>query len=206
VAVAGGSAPSVDGDLLAYEDSEGVKVIDWRTGALVERIDGDVSKPALDWPLLAVVRTGSTYRRLVVVDYTNPGPPSERQIVRVKLSNEVGRPALAAGRVAWGYVSPAGSRIYTQVVATGRRRVVAKSSIAMLTNPSLTRWRILWVAQYSRSCSLLTRRFGSSSTTRIYHTKGDTRLLWTTALTGSTAYVTQWSLKTRASTLVRVIF
>jgi hypothetical protein len=206
VAVPGGSAPSVDGNLLAYEDSEGVKVIDWRTGALVERIDGNVSKPALDWPLLAVIRRDSTYRRLIVVDYTNPGAPSERQIVRVRLSNELGRPALAGGRVAWDYVWPGGSRIYTQVLATGRRRMAAKSSIAMLANPSLTRWRILWVAQYSGSCSLLTRRFGSSWTKRIYHTRGNTRLLWTTALTGRTAYVTQWSLKTRDSTLVRVIF
>jgi hypothetical protein len=206
VAVPGGAAPSVDGDLLAYEDSEGIKVINWRTSALVQRIDGEVSKPALDWPLLAVIRKDSTYRRLVIVDYRNPGAPTERQIVRVKLSNELGRPALAGGRVAFGYIWPGGSRIYTQVLATGTRTTVAKSSIAVLANPSLTRRRILWVVQYSRSCALKTRRFGSSSTKAIYKTKGAAKLLWTTALTGRTAYVAQWSLKTRASTLVRVIF
>ena len=206
IAIPGGAAPSVDGDLLAYEDSQGVKVINWRTSALVQRLDGDVSKPALDWPLLAVVRKDSTYRRLVIVDYTNPGAPTERQILRVKRSNELGRPALAHGRVAWDYVWPGGSRIYTQVLATGKRTIVAKSSIAVLANPSLTRSRILWVVQYSRSCALRMRRFGSSATKGIYKTKGHTKLLWTTALTGRTAYVTQWSLKTRASTLVRVIF
>jgi hypothetical protein len=206
VAVPGGAAPSVDGGRLAYEDSQGVKVIDWRTGALLRRIDGEVSKPALDWPLLAVVRTDSTYRRLIIVDYTNPGAPTERQIVRVALSNDLGRPALAGGRVAWANVGPGGSRVYFQVLASGRRKVAAKSSIAVLANPSLTARRILWVTQYARSCTLHTRRFGSSSTKRIYRTKGNRRLLWTTALTGRTAYVTQWSLSTRASTLVRVIF
>ena len=205
VSVPGGAAPSVDGHLLAYEDSAGVKVIDWRTGALVERIDG-VSKPALDWPLLAVVRADSAYRHLIVLDYTNAAAPTERQIVRVALSNDLSRPALAAGRVAWANVRPGGSRVYIQVLATGRRSVAARSSIAVLTNPSLTGRRIIWVAQYSRSCALHTRRLGSSSTTRIYRTRGNSRLLWTTALTGRTAYVTQWSLSTRASTLVRVIF
>jgi hypothetical protein len=206
VVVPGGAAPSVDGDLLAYEDSEGVKVIDWRTGALVQRIDGEISKPALDWPLLAVVRTDSAYRRLIIVDYTNPGAPTERQIARVALANDLGRPALAGGRVAWAKVGSGGSKVYIQVLATGRRSVVARSSIAVLANPSLTARRILWVVQYSRSCALQTRRLGSSSTKRIYRTRGTSKLLGTTALTGHTAYVTQWSLTTRASTLVRVIF
>ncbi len=205
VSVPGGAAPSVDGRLLAYEDSAGVKVIDWRTGALVQRIDG-VSKPALDWPLLAFIRTDSSYRRLIVVDYTNPGAPTQRQIARIALTNELGRPALAGGRIAWANVGRGASRIFIQVLATGRRSVVARSSIAVLANPSLTRWRILWVVQYSRSCALQTRRLGSSSTRRIYSTRGNTKLLWTTALTGRTAYVTQWSLSTRYSTLVRVIF
>jgi hypothetical protein len=206
VSVPSAAAPSVDGRLLAYEDSEGIKVIDWRTRALVQRMDGNVSKPALDWPLLAFIRTDSSYRRLILVDYTNPGTPTQRQIARVALTNELGRPALAGGRIAWANVGRGASRVFIQVLATGRRSVVARSSIAVLANPSLTRWRILWVVQYSRSCALQTRRLGSSSTRRIYSTRGNTKLLWTTALTGRTAYVTQWSLSTRYSTLVRVIF
>jgi hypothetical protein len=206
VAVPGGAAPSVDGDLLAYDDAQGIKVINWRTGALVARIDGLVSRPALDWPLLAFVRQDSTYKRLIVVDYTNPSAPTERRIMRVPAATDLGRPALAGGRIAWHRVGVGGSRVFLQSLATGRRWVIAQSAIAVLANPALTSRRILWVQQYSRSCSLMTRRLDSRTVRRIYRTTSKSRLLWTTALTGRTAYVTRWSLWTRASTLVRVNF
>jgi hypothetical protein len=206
VAVPGGAAPAVDGDLLAYGDLEGVKVINWRTGELVERIDGAVAKPALDWPLLAFVRTEETYKRLIVADYSNPGAPTEREIAHVFAVNDLGRPALASGRIAWHRVTAGSSYVYVEVLATGRRTVIARSSIAVLANPSLTTRRVAWVVQNSRSCSLMVRRLGIRVSRRVYRTTGNDRLLWTTALTGRTAYVTRWSLGSRASTLVRVNF
>jgi hypothetical protein len=206
VTIPSGSAPSVDGDLVAYADSQGVKVVNWRTGARVTRIDGAVAKPALDWPLLAFVRTGSTYERLIVADYTDVAAPTERLIAKVLVKNDLGRPSLRSGRIAWHRVTAAGSRIYVQTLATGKQTVVARSQISLLANPSLSRTRIVWVRQSSRACSLRTRRFGSRTIRRIYRTTSTTRLLWTTALTGRTVYVTQWSSKTRSSTLVRVNF
>jgi hypothetical protein len=206
IAVPGAAAPAVDGDFLAYDDAQGVKVINWRTGELVARVDGQVAKPALDWPVLAFVRTGSTYKRLVVADYTDASAPTERQIARIFAANDLGRPSLAAGRIAWHKVTASSSAIYVQVLATGRRNVIARSSVAVLSNPAITATRIVWVTQFSRSCALRTRRLGGRVVTRIYRTTRNTRLLWTTALTGRTAYVTRWSLRTRASTLVRVNF
>jgi hypothetical protein len=206
IAVPGGAAPSVDGDFLAYSDAQGVKVIDWRTGDLVARVDGEVAKPALDWPLLAFVRTDSTYKRLVVADYTDPSSPTEREITHVYRVNDLGRPSLAAGRIAWHRVTAGSSTIYAQALATGRRTVIARSSVAVLANPSITRTRIIWVTQGSRSCGLRMRRWDSRAERKIYGTSGSARLLWTTALTGRTAYVTRWSLSTRSSTLVRVNF
>jgi hypothetical protein len=206
IAVPGAAAPAVDGGFLAYEDGQGVKVIDWRTDDPVARVDGQVAKPALDWPLLAFVRTDSTYKRLVVADYTNPASPVERVITRISAVNDLGRPSLAGGRIAWHKVTATSSRIYAQVLATGRRSVIARSSVLVLANPSITSTRIVWVRQNSRSCALLMRRWASPAVKRIYRTTGTTRLLWTTALTGRTAYVTRWSLVTAASTLVRVNF
>jgi hypothetical protein len=84
--------------------------------------------------------------------------------------------------------------------------VIARSVVFVLANPSITSRRIVWVVQGARSCSLHTRRWASPAVKRIYRTTGTTRLLWTTALTGRTAYVTRWSLSTGASTLVRVNF
>jgi hypothetical protein len=187
-------------------DSQGVKVIDWRTGSPVAQVDGTVAKPALDWPLLAYVRTGSTYKRLIIADYTDPAAPIEREIARVRVRNDLGRPSLVGGRIAWHKVMSVGSVVYVQVLATGKRTVIAHSPIAVVANPSLSSTRVVWVAEYPRACALRTRRFDSRRVKRIYRTTGNTRLLWTTALNGRTAYVTQWSLKTGASTLVRVNF
>jgi hypothetical protein len=206
VTIPSGSAPSVDGDLVAYEDAQGVKVIDWRNRSPVAQVDGTVTKPALDWPLLAYVRKGSTYKNLIVADYTDPAAPTERKIARVRIRNDLGRPSLVAGRIAWHKVTSAGSAVYVQVLATGKRTVIAHSAIAVVTNPSLSPTRVVWVRENPRVCSLRTRRFDSRTDKRIYRTTGNTRLLWTTALIGRTAYVTQWSLKTGASTLVRVNF
>ena len=206
IAVSRAAAPAVDGRFLAYDEAQGVRVIDWRTGDPVAHVDGQVAKPALDWPLLAFVRTDSTYKRLVVADYTNPASPVERVITRISAVNDLGRPSLAGGRIAWHKVTATSSRIYAQVLATGRRSVIARSSVFVLANPSITSKRIVWVRQNSRSCALLMRRWASPAVKRIYRTAGTTRLLWTTALTGRTAYVTRWSLSTGSSTLVRVNF
>jgi hypothetical protein len=206
IAVSRAGAPAVDGRFLAYEDVQGVEVIDWRTRDLVARVDGQVAKPALDWPLLAFVRTDSTYKRLVVADFTDPTSPVERVITRISAVNDLGRPSLAGGRIAWHKVTATSSRIYAQVLATGRRSAIARSSVFVLVNPSISSRRIVWVRQNSRSCALLMRRWASPAVKRIYRTTGTTRLLWTTALTGRTAYVTRWSLGTGASTLVRVNF
>ena len=55
-AVRGRALPVADGDLLAYADAAGIRVVNWRTGQEMLRLpapDGTLTKPALDWPLVA---------------------------------------------------------------------------------------------------------------------------------------------------------
>jgi hypothetical protein len=204
--IPGGAAPAVDGDLLAYADDEGIKVVEWRTRNVVVQIDGAVSKPALDWPRVAFVRTGSEKKHLIVANFTNPGSPTQRKIAEVARRNDLGRPALAGGRIAWHVVTRGYSKVLVESLASGNRRVIRKSKIAVESNPALTPWRIVWVEQRARSASLLVRRFGRNSTKRIYKVSGRDRRLLTTAINGRTAYVTRWTPATGASTLVRVNF
>jgi hypothetical protein len=199
-------SPAVDGHRLAYVDAGGIKVIDWTTGAKIAQVNGAVSRPALDWPLLAFVRTDASYKRLILANFTNPGSPTERQLTKVVRRNDLGRPSLASGRIAWHKVLGGGSQITLLVLASGKRRVIARSKVGVLANPSLSATRIVWVKQFPRSCALLVRRLDSRKIRRIYRTTKKTRLLWTTALRRRTAYVTRWSQATGASTLVRVNF
>jgi hypothetical protein len=206
MSVAHAAGPSVDGDLLAYADGGGIKVINWRTGSERAQVDGAVSKPALDWPLLAFIRRDSSYERLILADFTNAGAPTERQIAATLLANDLGRPALRAGRLAWHTITNRESRVTVQRLATGRRTLIARSKIAVEANPSLDASRIVWIEQRAHSSALRKRRFDRRVIRTIYSTTGRDRLLWTTALLRRTAYVTRWSLTTGASTLVRVTF
>jgi hypothetical protein len=206
VTVNGGAAPAVDGDLLAYDDAQGIEVMNWRTRESVAEVTGAVAKPALDWPLLAYVSTGPKYKRLIVKDFTDPSTPVTRSITRVPLAHDLGRPSLAGGRIAWHRVSQRGSSVYYQVLGSGLRRRLAHTRISVVCNPSLTKTRVVWVDQRAHRASLRLHRFGHRGARTIYHISGRTRLFWTTALTGRTAYVARWARRTRASTLVRVIF
>jgi hypothetical protein len=48
--------------------------------------------------------------------------------------------------------------------------------------------------------------FGSKKTKTLMHVSGRKTLLWTTALTGRTAYVTRWTPATRKAAVLRVNF
>src|SRR5919198_3311056 len=206
VLVPDAASPSVDGDLLAYADSGGIQVINWRTGEVVARVDGAVSRPALDWPLLAFIRTDSTYKHLILADFTNPGSPSERGIARTLTQNDLGRPSLGGGRLAWHKTTNQASRITVEMLSTGRRVVIVRSRIVLEENPALSARRIVWVEQRPRTSALRMRRFDRRRVHSIYTTSGSSRLLWTTALVGRRAYVVRWSLATRGATLLRVSF
>jgi hypothetical protein len=206
VEVEGPWSPSVDGDLVAYADDAGIHVVNWRTEAEVAVVPGAVSKPALDWPLLAFKREGSSSEAIVLANLSDPASPVERRIARTSRSNDLGRPSLVGGRLAWHRVTRKDSRIFVYTLATGKRKVVARTKIGLLANPSVTRHRVIWVDERSTGSRLLTRRLDRRRVTSLWSLKGRERLLWTTALVGRSAHVTRWYPSTRSARLVRIDF
>jgi hypothetical protein len=103
-------APALDGSYLAYEDDEGIKVIDWRNDSPVRELDGPYSHPALDYPLLAYIRDGGAHERLVLADISKPSL-DERNIASVHSAADLGRPALRGHRLAWHRIASGGSSI-----------------------------------------------------------------------------------------------
>ena len=204
ISIPGAGSPALDGDLLAYADDQGIKVMNWRTRQQVRAMNGPFGEPALDWPLLAYVRTGTEKEKLVVADLTAPG--ANEEIATAAQKNDLGRPSLAGGRIAWHVVTRRYSKVLVEPLGGGSRQLIRKSKIAVETNPSITARRIVWVEQRAGSASLLTRRLGRGSARRIYKVQGRDRRLLTTALAGRVAYVTRWSPATGSSTLVRVKF
>jgi hypothetical protein len=208
IIVPGAAAPAIDGDLLAYVDSKGIKIVDWRSGdpTPVARVDGLVSRPALDWPRLAFVRRGAEDDRLILANFRDRAAPTERRIASVPLRDDLGRPSLRDGRLAWHKVTRRESRVLVEKLSSGARRTIAFSERFVESNPALSSTRIVWVEQRPRSASLYVRLLGSGGKREIYRYRGRDRRLLTTSLTGQTAYVTRWAQATRDSTLVRVNF
>jgi hypothetical protein len=136
-----GSSPSADGALLAMQTVTGLTLVRWPDGAIVGRVPGHVSQPALDQPYLVFVQRTGNRSRLVAVDLRNghyhvlttSGPG-------VRLSH----PAVSHSLVAWAEVSPRGSRIMVSDAGGGPVRLVASSHVLLLDNPSLSQPRIAW--------------------------------------------------------------
>jgi hypothetical protein len=198
----GGRSPSIDGPLLAYADPDGIRVVEWRTGAEVSRLSGPLDKPALSWPRIAYVRTTAGAKELVLADISTG---KSRVIVRARPSDDLGRPALRAGRIAWHLTLPRDSRLLLWNVALrGKPRLVAQSRTAVHVNPSLTKGHILWVEQRAETSKLqlLRIRAEKNEPRTIATYSGRNRLFWTTALSAGRAYVTAWRLGSGASRLV----
>jgi hypothetical protein len=203
VVILDASSPSLDGDLLAYVDGQGIRVIEWRTGNQVARVTGAVSKPALDWPLLAYRRLGADYERLIVADLD---AGTERSAVRIPPAEELGRPSLKGGYVAWHQAGPWGSRVSVRRLSTWRRSTVAKSEISLLTHPAVTGWRIVWIEQVSGRAYVRTRTFGQAKVQTLWSLRRRSQAFWSTALSGRSAVVTRWYPSTGAASLVRIDF
>jgi cytochrome c biogenesis protein CcdA len=196
-------SPSLDGDLVAYQDPEGIRVVNWRTLEPVTQIAGPVSKPALDWPLLAYRSLDADYERLRLVDLS---AGTQRTVMRVQPSTDLGRPMLRGNYLAWHRANRNGSRVFLYTISTSTRRIVAKSEIAFLSHPAVTPWRIVWVEQRSGLTVLRYRWLTGTRVRTLWSMRTRAWSFWTTALEGRSAYVTRWSMSTGAAALYRVDF
>jgi hypothetical protein len=185
----GAWGPALDGSLLAYADAGGVRVVHWRSGSEVAQVAG-ATKPALAWPWLAYRLDAADGTRELWLRNLSTG--GMRLVTRVGSYVDIGRPAIRGGRVAWSGAAGNGSWIRLYEIASGRRRIVARSSVALLAFPSLTARRIVWVEQRSRSSLLRMRRLDGQTVSTLARTYGPGEVFWSTGLAGRTAYVAVW--------------
>jgi hypothetical protein len=189
----GAHSPSLDGDLLAYADAAGIRVVNWRTGQEMLRLpapDGALTKPALDWPLVAYVRVFPRSQRLELFNAANG---RTRRYARTLGATDLGRPALRNGVIAWHVAAGRHSEIRVARVARRGYRVLASSVSGLQINPSIASGRILWVEQAGSSSYLHIRRLSGGRVRTLATLRGPSRFLWTTALARRTAYATRWN-------------
>lgn len=184
-------SPSLDGELLAYQNAAGIRIVRWATGEEVARVDGATSKPALDWPWLAYRRKVPDRTLLELKDLTTG---EVRRLGSVPGGADLGRPSIAAGRVAWHAAGSRGSRILLYEIANGDKQVVMATTIALLSNPSLSSTRILWIKQRQGISSAYVRKLRRTQIRLVARVSSQRTFYWTTDLYGLTAYVTRWTV------------
>jgi hypothetical protein len=190
------SQPALSGQYLAYVDDQGIRVVRWPDGTDVARVTGPVSRPALDWPNLAYVRREGGYWRLVVRNLVS----GQRKLpARTRANVDLGRPSLRDGRLAWHVVSRTESKIFVRTLASQERRIIARTKIGRLGNPSLNRTRIVWVDARSGVTYLRQGRIGSSNKRVLAQVRNRATSYWTTSISAGATYFTRWTVATGAA-------
>ena len=199
-----GSSPALSGDTLALVDRAGLRLLRWSDGKQVGRIAGQVRGPALALPYLAFLQARGGRTRLVVV---NLETGRYRVLTSVAAPAVVGRPSLSGTRVLYTVTRRTGSRVLLAYLGSGRRRVLAESSVGGASFAALTPRFAAWVEQRPGGRSaLVLRPFAATAARPLLEVEGAAVRLWSTALVGRTAYVTRWSTRTGRARVLRFRF
>ena len=192
------AAPAIDGDLLAYVDEAGIQIVRWKTRQLVQTIRANATAVALQWPLVAFRREDPTRRRLIL---RNLSTGRIRLVATVMPATDLGRPSLKNGRLVWHVASRAGSRVNLLTLSSGARRVLARTDIGLLRNPSVYRTRVAWVDERAGVAAIKVRSVSGGRVRIVARLRSRDLGYWSTAMATNRIYATRWSLKTRTATI-----
>jgi hypothetical protein len=206
-----GTDPALGGGFIAWRAGDQVTVAVLATLQIVlqQTIPG-VEKLAVSNGWLAYrVRFPNRSEQLRAFALTDPA--TTEVVTQPHVAGRLGRPSISGATVVYHVAGPGGSALYAFDLATGKRRQLRSSKSDQLLNPSLFGSKLLYVS-LSRCSQQL--RLGSRVLYRLPplagqdagHERGHTRqgehlpctppskptarMLWTTALSATTAYVT----------------
>jgi cytochrome c biogenesis protein CcdA len=200
----GAELPSLNGERLAYADSEGIRVVRWRSNQEVARFRGPLSKPALEWPWLVFRRQYPSGASALVL--RNLVEETRRRIGTAPAAGNIGRPSIAGDRVAWHFSSENGSKIVIYRVSDGTKGILFRSRIALFSNPALTGRHVLWLRQVQGRSAVFVRRLSGGPVTRLGAITSQSLLYWTTDLYQRTAFVTRWRIGRETARILRITF
>jgi len=213
-----GTDPTVGGPYIAWRSGDVVTVAarDTLVPVLELPLPG-VEKLAVSEHWLtyrvAVTKTSEQIRALSLAD-----PASVRTLTHTRAPGVLGRPSLAGDVVVYHLVGAGGSALYSVDLATGKRRLLRSSRQVQLRSPARVGGKLLYVRLSRCSQELRLGPLDGNGPGRVLyrlpplagqdagHEPGHThqgehqpcpfrfrptsRMLWTTALTETTAYVT----------------
>ena len=212
-----GKDPALGDAFIAWHSGDLVTVAasDTLTPVLQETIPG-VEKLAVSTRWL-VYRAGYRDGTEQILFRSITNPTKATTLTRRRPAGELGRPAVAGDLVLFHFATAQGSSLLSSNLATGKRRVLRHSTDSLLMNPSVLGSSLLFIraSRCSQQLRLASRAGGQARALYsiaplagqdLGHERGHTRqgehlpcphrprpttrMLWTTALSDSSAFVT----------------
>jgi hypothetical protein len=212
-----GNDPALGGTRIAWHVGDDVTIADSATlqPVLQEAIPG-VQKLGVsdEWLVYRVAVSGKEELRAQSL----ADPTSTRTLTHPRAPGRLGRPSLAGDLVLYHLAGPGGSGLYAYDFSTGKRLQLRTSKVAQLLNPARFGSKLLYVRITRCGQQLRLGPLDGNGAGRVVyklpplagqdlgHERGHThqgehlpcsvrpkptaRMLWTTALSGTTAYVT----------------
>ena len=147
-----GTSPALGGGRIAWREGAAIVVADAATLARLERHDAPGADVVAVTDSLLAWRTrdaGGTDRIWVVLPGAAP-----RLLVQQPAPHELGRPALAGGRLLTHVAGPTGSRLIGVDVATGAQEILRTEPGAQVSNPASDGSLLLYVHATGRAQEL----------------------------------------------------
>jgi hypothetical protein len=188
-----GAHPAIGGRYVATVQGNSIMLFDRTTLAPLGQI------PAVDADALAISDRWLAYRAssgggdsISVRNIANPAAPAPpSQVASQGGAGQLSRPALDGNLLLYAAATPRGSRVVQRVMGTRKHRALVRSSRLLLFDPSVNGRSFAYVRTDALRSRLMVRRRHAHGAGRVLLSLGRSKgLLWSNALTGSTAYTT----------------
>ena len=188
-----GSHPAIGGGYVATVEGNSVLLFDRATLVPV----GQIEAPGAD--AIAISDTWLAYRAstgagdgIFIRQIASPAAPAPPlQVAGQGGAGQLSRPAVQGNLLLYAIATPQGSRVVQRVMGTPKHRALVRSGRLLLFDPAIHGRSFAYVRTDARRSRLMVRRRRARGPGRVLLSLGRSRgVLWSDALTASTAYAT----------------
>jgi hypothetical protein len=189
-----GKDPAIGGPYVAVRDDDAVSLLDRSSLGQVAQIrapGADALAVSADWLVYRVGSNGGGDQLFAqnIANPSAPGPPFA--VDSIAGPGEISGPALYGDDLVYAESGPHSSRVVHVVLGTKIRRTLERSGRLQLFSPSVDGKTFGYVRSDARRGYFMQRRFkGNGPGQVLYALRRVHGQLWSTALSGDTAYVT----------------
>jgi hypothetical protein len=188
-----GSHPAIGGRYVATVQGNAIQVFDRSSLAPLAQIPAPGADAIAISDLWLAYRASAGGGDAIYIRYiANPAAPAAPlRVASQGGAGQLSRPAVAGNLLLYGIATPRGSRVVQRVMGTRKHRALVRSGRLLVFDPSIKGRSFAYVRADARRSRLMVRRRHAHGAGRVLLSLGRLKgVLWSNALTNSTAYAT----------------